>query len=196
MKKLLVIGTFMLLMLWTAKADLSEWLFCSIRKTEVTISLKQTTGYYRCKDTIVSLESLIIATAKDMMKIQTYINRGRDLAYRKEIKLQKKSLLDTLQLSRMTILTNMKTFESTLFQKSVKYFVLKITPYKLSLQKSLVKIDLLSGVATPGLIVYQKLLQTQVATIDAFSKVTTQQQLSDLLAKYVYLKKEITWKSE
>ncbi|MEI7919301.1 MAG: hypothetical protein WCH65_03725 [bacterium] len=50
-------------------------MFCSIKKTEVTISLKQTTGYYKCKDTIVSLESLIITTAKDMMKIQTYINR-------------------------------------------------------------------------------------------------------------------------
>ncbi|MEI7919302.1 MAG: hypothetical protein WCH65_03730 [bacterium] len=69
--------------------------------------------------------------------------------YRKDIKLQKKSLLDTLQLSRTTIITNMKTFESALIQKSIKYFILKITPYKLSLQKSLAKIALLSGVATP-----------------------------------------------
>ncbi len=183
-------------MLWTAHADLSDGLFCSIKKTEVTISLKQTTGYYKCKDTIVSLESLIITTAKDMMKIQTYINRWRDLDYRKDIKLQKKSLLDTLQLSRTTIITNMKTFESALIQKSIKYFILKITPYKLSLQKSLAKIALLSGVATPWLNFYAQLLTAQVTTIDGLAKAQTAQELSDLLTKYVYLQKEIAWKSE
>jgi len=139
------------------------------------------------------LEQLIIETAKDLMKIQTYINRGRDLEYRKTIKTEKQALLDKLQLSRITIVTNMKTFESNLIQKSVQYFIIRITPYKVSLQKSLVKIQAitLSGYSTPSLTSYALLLKAQVSVLDSLSKVTTQAELTDLLAKYVYLKKVI-----
>jgi hypothetical protein len=127
------------------------------------------------------------------MKIQTYITKGRNIDYRNTIKTDKKTLLDTLQLSRITILTNMKTFQASLLQKSVQYFVIKITPYKIRLQKSLVKIDMLvaSGFATSSLNAYALLLKTQVATIEKLSKVTTQAELTDLLNAYVYLKKEI-----
>lgn len=137
------------------------------------------------------MEHLIIATAKDLMNIQTYINRGRDLDYRKTIKLQKKSLLDILQLSRTTILTNMKTFESTLIQKSIQYFIIKITPYTVKLQKSLVTIQALTGVVTPELNSYTLLLKAQMDTIDQLSKATTQVELSHLLTQYVYLKQQI-----
>ena len=137
------------------------------------------------------MEHLIIETAKDLMNIQSYINRGRDLDYRKDIKTQKIALLDKLQVSRGTVITNMKTFESTLIQKSIQYFVIKITPYKIRLQKSLIKIDALSGVATPSLNAYALLLKAQVATIDTLGKVTTMTELADFLTKYIYLKKEI-----
>lgn len=196
MKKIIVIAVFILLGIWTVSADLSEWLFCSIKKDEVIISLKQTTWYYKCKDTIVSLEHLIVETAKDLMKIQTYINDGRDREYRKGIKAQKMALLDKLQVSRTTISTNMQKFTATLIQKSIQYFIIKVTPYKIGLQKSLVKIDALSGVATPFLNSYALLLRAQVATINWLSRVTTMTELTDLLAKYVYLKKEIEWKYE
>ena len=127
------------------------------------------------------------------MKIQIYINNGRDLEYRKKIHTEKKALLDTLQLVRLTIVANIKTFQSNLLQKSVQYFIIKVTPYKIRLQKSLVKIDILaaSGFVTPSLNSYALLLKAQVAVIEKLSKVTTQAELSDLLAKYVYLKKEI-----
>ena len=127
------------------------------------------------------------------MKIQIYINGGRDIDYRKKLKIDKESLLDILQLSRKTIITNMKTFESSLLQKSVQYFIIKITPYKVRLQKSLVKIAALtlSGYATPALNSYAQLLTTQVVVIDKLAIVTTKVELIDLLAKYVYLKKEI-----
>ena len=191
MKKIVVIVIFILLGIWRVSADLSDWLFCLIKKDQVTISLKQTQWYYKCTDTIVSLEHLIIATAKDLMNIQTYINRGRDLDYRKTIKLQKKSLLDILQLSRTTILTNMKTFESTLIQKSIQYFIIKITPYTVKLQKSLLTIQALTGIVTPELNSYTLLLKAQVDTIDQLSKATTQVELTHLLTQYVYLKQEI-----
>ncbi|EKD25176.1 MAG: hypothetical protein ACD_80C00111G0013 [uncultured bacterium (gcode 4)] len=196
MKKIVVIMIFILLGIWTVSADLSDWLFCSLKKDAVTISLKQTTWYYKCKDTIVSLEHLIVETAKDLMKVQTYLNRWRDIEYRKTVKIEKKALLDRLLLSRTTIVTNMKTFQSNLLQKSIQYFIIKVNPYKISLQKSLVKIQALSGFATQELNAYQFLLRAQVAVIEKLSKVTTQGELTDLLKTYVYLKKEIQWKSE
>ena len=125
------------------------------------------------------------------MKIQTYINKGRDVEFRKTIKAEKQKLLDTLQLSRLAIVANMKTFQANLLQKSVQYFIIKITPYKVRLQKSLIKIEALSGVATPSLNSYALLLKAQVAVIEKISKVTMQAELTELLNKYVYLKKEI-----
>jgi len=196
MKKIIVITILMLFSIWMVSADLSDWLFCLIKKDAVTISLKQTTWYYKCNDTIVSLENLIIKTAKDLMKIQTYLNEWRDVAYRKTVRIEKRTLLNMLQRSRITIITNMKTFEGSLLQKSMQYFIIKITPYKISLQKSLVKIQELSGFTTPELNSYALLLKAQVVTIDSLSKVTTLSELTDVLAKFVYLKKEITWKSE
>ncbi|MCX6825279.1 MAG: hypothetical protein NTY80_03550 [candidate division SR1 bacterium] len=196
MKKLVLIFIFIVLGIGTVSADLSDGLFCLIRKDEVIISLKQTTGYYKCKDTILSLEHLIVETAKDLIKIQTYLNIGRDVEYRKTVKVEKNALLDKLLLSRTTILTNMKTFEGNLLQKSIQYFIIKITPYKIRLQKSLVKIETLSGVATPELNAYELLLKSQVATIDKLSKVTTQTELTNTLNAYIYFKKEIEGKSE
>ncbi|HBB03382.1 TPA: hypothetical protein DCZ39_00535 [Patescibacteria group bacterium] len=99
--------------------------------------------------------------------------------------------MDRLLLSRTTIVTNMKTFQSNLLQKSIQYFIIKVNPYKISLQKSLVKIQALSGFATQELNAYQFLLRAQVAVIEKLSKVTTQGELTDLLKTYVYLKKEI-----
>jgi len=193
-----VIASFILLGIWSVRAEMSDWFFCQIRKDDVVISLKKTEWFYKCNDTIASLEQLMINTAKDLMKIQSYLNKGRNVEYRNTIKTEKQALLKKLQLSRTTIIANIETFESTLLQKSVQYFIIKITPYKISLQKSLVKIQALtlSWFATPALDSYALLLKAQVATIDALSNVTTQAELIDLLKKYVYFKKEILWKYE
>ena len=198
MKKIIVIAVFMLLGIWGVRAEMSDWFFCQIRKDDVVISLKKTEWFYKCNDTLASLEQLMINTAKDLMKIQSYLNKGRNVEYRNTIKTEKQALLKKIQLSRTTLIANIKMFESTLLQKSVQYFIIKITPYKISLQKSLIKIQTLtlSGFITPELDSYALLLKTQVATIDALSKVTTQAELIDLLKKYVYLKKEILWRYE
>lgn len=196
MKKLFAIGICVLLSIWTVSADLSDSLFCLVRKDNVIISLKQTSWYYKCKDTIASLEKLIINTAKDLIKIQTYINKWRDVDYRKPMKIQKQALFTTLMASKNTITVNMQTFETNLLKKSVKYFILRVTPYKVSLQKSLVKIRKFTWDITPAISLYTQLLQAQITTIDSFKNVTTTAQLSDVLAKYVYLKNALLWKSE
>lgn len=196
MKKFFVIAILIVFSIWTVSANLSDSFFCLVRKNDVVISLKQTDGFYRCKDTIASLEQLMINTAKDLMKVQTYINNGRDVEYRKTVKLEKQALLEKLQLSKTTIITNMQTFETNLVKKSVQYFILTITPYKIRLQKSLMKIAALSGVATTELNNYAIVLKAQVGTIESIAKSTTMQELSTLLARYVYLKKIIEWRYE
>lgn len=196
MKKILLIGILSILGLWTASAGLSDWFFCQVKSEEVVISLKKTEWFYKCKDTISSLESLILSTAQDVMTIQTYINRWRDRDYWLRVKREKITSLERYQFVRKNIIENMKTFEDNLVIKSIRYFVLAITPYKLNLQRSLIKIDAMSWSLTSPLIVYRTLLNEQVVTIEALSTVKTIDELIPLLTKYIYLKKEIVWRYE
>lgn len=196
MKKVLLIVMLSILGLWTASAGLSDWFFCQVKSEEVVISLKKTEWFYKCKDTIASLESLILSTAQDVMTIQTYINRWRDRDYWLRVKREKITSLERYQFVRKNIIENMKTFEDNLVIKSIRYFVLAITPYKLNLQRSLVKIDAMSWSLTSPLIVYRTLLNEQVVTIEALGTVKTIDELIPLLTKYIYLKKEIVWRYE
>jgi len=196
MKKVLLIVVLSILGLWTASAGLSDWFFCQVKSEEVVISLKKTEWFYKCKDTIVSLESLILQTAKDLMTVQTYINRWRDRDYWLRVKREKITSLERYQFVRKNIIENMKTFEDNLVLKSIRYFVIAITPYKINLQRSLVKIDAMSWTLTSPLIVYRTLLHEQVATIEALSQSKTIDEIVPLLTKYIYLKKEIVWRYE
>ena len=196
MKKVLLIVVLSILGLWTASAGLSDWFFCQVKSEEVVISLKKTEWFYKCKDTIVSLESLILQTAKDLMTVQTYINRWRDRDYWLRVKREKITSLERYQFVRKNIIENMKTFEDNLVLKSIRYFVIAITPYKINLQRSLVKIDAMSWTLTSPLIVYRTLLHEQVATIEALSQSKTIDEIVPLLTKYIYLKKEISWRYE
>jgi len=182
--------------IWTVHANLSDWFFCHIKSEEVIISLKKTEWFYRCKDTIVSLESLIMQAAKDLMTIQTYINRWRDVDHWTRVKRDKLDTLDRLQLVRKNIIDNMKTFEHNLVVKSIHYFILSITPYKINMQRSLVKIDAMTWQKTAMLISYATLLQEQIKIIDELAKVETIDALIPLFNKYIYLKKEISWRYE
>lgn len=196
MKKILLIVIVSLLLIWTTNAGLSDWFFCQMRSTEVVISLKKTRGFYRCSDIVASLEKLIMQTARDLMNIQTYINNWRDRDYRIGIKAEKLSLLDKYQSVRKNILKSVETFQNNLVQKSVYYFILSITPYKLNLQRSLNKIDMMTGTISPSLSSYTSLLKDQIATISALSTSQTVTELIPLLKKYIYLKNEISWTYE
>ncbi len=198
MKKILILLVLLVLGLWTASADLLDWFFCQVRKNDIIIALKKIDSFYKCKDIIASLETVIIQTAKDLMTIQTYLNRRRDVDYWLSIKKDKLATIDTLQIVRKSISENMKTFETNLTKKSIQWFILTITPYKIRLQKSLVTIAALqqSGFATMEINNYALVLKAQVATLDNISKVTTMKDLTPLLTKYVYFKKLIEWKYE
>jgi len=187
---------FILLWFWAVNANLSDWFFCQIKSQEVVISLKKTEWFYKCKDTVTSLEKLILQTAKNLMNIQVYINSGRDRDYWIHIKKEKLLLLEKYQVARKNILENVAIFQNNLVKKTVHYFLLSITSYKINIQKSLLKIDAMSGSLSPSLISYTTLLKEQIATITALGKSQTVSELVPLLEKYIYLKKEILWKYE
>ena len=119
MKKVLLIGVLSILGLWTASAGLSDWFFCQVKSEEVVISLKKTEWFYKCNDTISSLESLILSTAQDVMTIQTYINRWRDRDYWLRVKREKITSLERYQFVRKNIIENMKNFKVNLVNKSI-----------------------------------------------------------------------------
>lgn len=198
MKKVIFGALLMIVTIWAVHADLSDSLFCKVNKEQVVISLKQTEWYYLCQDTISSLEHLIIQTAMDLDKIDQYISKHRNLWYRVWLKHEKTALIDQLQKARESIVSNMKKFENNLIKKYVQYFLLKITPYKKQLQKSVAKIEILnmSGYATRELNNYLYLLTWQLTTIDALGKAKTMEELLPLLSTYVYFKKEIIWSYE
>lgn len=198
MKKAFVIITFIVLGIWTTSAAWSDSLFCMVEKDNVIISLKQSTWYYTCNDTIASIDQLILQTVGDLDKIQYYVDKRRNISYWLEIRNQKIEYQQKLQNAKAQIMESMKTFESNLIKKYVQYFVIRITPYKISLQKSLVKIDNLvtRGYGTIDLRSYALLLKAQVTVIDSLSNAATVKELTDLLKKYVYFKKEISWKYE
>lgn len=126
------------------------------------------------------------------MTVQTYINRGLDADYRAEVRHQKLALLEKYQTTRKQILESMEIFESNLIKKAVYYFVLSVTPYKVSLQRSLVKIDAMTGSVSDRVTIYAAYLREQVATIEALSVVENIDELIPLLNKFIYLKKEIS----
>ncbi len=198
MKKAFVIIAFIVLGIWTTSAAWSDSLFCMVEKDNVIISLKQSTWYYTCNDTIASIDQLILQTVGDLDKIQYYVDKRRNISYWLEIRNQKIEYQQKLQNAKAQIMESMKTFESNLIKKYVQYFVIRITPYKISLQKSLVKIDNLvtRGYGTIDLRSYALLLKAQVTVIDSLSNAATVKELTDLLKKYVYFKKEISWKYE
>jgi len=198
MKKFALLLLFALLSIWSASADRSDGLFCLVQKDNVTISLKKTDGYHTCNETIASLNQLLVQTEVDLNKIQYYIDKRLNLWYRVWLRNEKLQLQQQLRTAKNQIVESMKAFEGNLIKKYVQYFVIRITPYKISLQKSLVKIDDLTarGYATIDLRAYGLLLKAQVAIIDSLNEATTMKELTDLLKKYVYFKKEISWRYE
>ncbi len=198
MKKVVLIVILISLFIWTTSAARSDSLFCLVEKNNVTISLKQTKGYHTCNETLASIDQLVLQTVVDLEKIQYYIDQRRNVSYRMNLRNQKINYQQQLQNAKSQILESIKAFESNLIKKYVQYFIIRITPYKISLQKSLAKIDVLTlwWYATIDLRSYGLLLKAQVAVIDSMSNASTVKELTDLLRKYVYFKKEIQWRYE
>jgi len=164
-----------------------------LRAEQVVISLKKADGFYKCKDTVVSLESMLIEAIHDLQTIDAYIARWRDVRYWMQIKSDKLVMIDKLQITRKNILNNVSVFENNLVLQSVHYFIISITPYRVSLYQQL---SVLSQSGASASSSHISLLKNQIDTIESLSKVETIAQLIPLLDKYIYFKKQLWWKFE
>ncbi len=197
MKNTIRIG-FLLFVFWlpmTTFGYMEAKLFCRINQQAIKVSLSSQDGS-RCQSYISYIEQTMRQTARDLYVIQWYINVQQDVQYWTAVKEEKLSSIDTLQWLRLDIIAHMKTFESTLLQKSVGYFILKITPYKIKLTQSLLKLSALTWTVHPSVQRLQTLMSGQVQTIEKIAKVETFEELIPLLSWYIYFKQQISWKSE
>lgn len=170
-------------------------MFCQINKQQIRISLNPIDGS-KCQEYVVYVENTMRTTAKSLVTIQWYIAHRQDVEYWQKIKQQKLTEIDKLQAIRLNIITSMKTFESNLLQKTIEYFMQRVTSYKNKLQKSYTLLANFTGSVTPYISNYKWILSGQLQTIDKISKVTSIESLIPLMDDYVYFKQKITWISE
>ncbi len=170
-------------------------LFCRINQQAIKISLNVKDGA-KCQSYIDYMEQTMRQTARELYTIQWYINKGQDVDYWSQVKKDKLASIDTLQSLRLDIIASMKSFELALLKKSVDYFVLKTTPYKLQLTKSLSKLLALTGTQSPDVVRLTTLMSWQVQTLEKIATVKTFEELIPLLNGYIYFKQQISWKSE
>lgn len=170
-------------------------LFCRINQQAIKISISSKDGS-KCQSYIVYMEQTMRQTARELYTIQWYINKRQDVDYWTQIKKEKLASIDTLQWLRLDIIASMKSFELALLRKSVDYFTLKTTPYKLQLTKSLSKLLALTWAQSSDVTRLTTLMSWQVQTLDKIAVVQTFEELIPLLNGYIYFQKEISWKSE
>jgi hypothetical protein len=90
----------------------------------------------------------------------------------------------------------MKAFESNLLKKSIGYFVIKATPYRIQLVQWLAKLNALTGTISPELQRYMTIMSWQIQTIDKIGQAKTFGELIPLLNGYIYFKQQLEWKSD
>ena len=170
---------------------LEDKLSCALNNKDITVSLNKTAGS-SCKAYIAYIEQTMRQTARDLFTIQEYVTQGHDTDYRQQVKKDKLALIDKFQGVRLNIIASMKTFEDNLLKKSLDYFILKVTPYKIQLTRSLFKLSVLTGGIPPDVKKYQTLLSGEVETIDKIGKAKSFEELIPLLSGYIYFKQEIS----
>ena len=170
-------------------------LFCRINQQVIKVSISPKDGS-KCQSYIAYMEQTMRQTARELYTIQWYINKGQDVDYWSQVKKDKLASINTLQSLRLDIIASMKSFELALLKKSVDYFTLKTTPYKLQLTKSLSKLLALTGTQSPDVVRLTMLMSWQVQTLEKIATVKTFEELIPLLNGYIYFQKEISWKSE
>lgn len=130
--------------------------------------------------------------ARDLYVLQQYIVSGQDPAYREQVKQEKLAMIDKLQGVRLMVIDNMKTFEYNLLRKSIEYFILRITPYRVQLTQSLSKLVAFTGTVTSDITRMTTLLSGQIQTIDKLAAVQTFDELIPLFNGYLYFQKQIS----
>lgn len=178
-------------------ADVWENLYCKIDQSSIKISL-QKSDWYKCSEYINTLLQIMKNTAKELYTIQEYIFKRQDVSYRNEVKKTKLEKLNKLKAMRLNILANIQTFQNNLLEKSLKYFLMQISPYKVKLEKTLSKLILITwdNASSPNLQKYVFLLSWQLDNIEQISKIKTVLEFGPLMTKYIYFKNQLEWKSE
>jgi hypothetical protein len=128
-------------------------------------------------------------TYKDIVMMQSYIDKKQDVDYRQPLKDKRADRLKQLQQIRLNILSHMKIFEQNLLNKSKTYFLESIALYERRLTYALKNIEQLPSSMKGNQ--YITLVHEQLDTINAIASTQTFEDLNKHIQHYVYLKSKI-----
>lgn len=184
------------LLLWSSFWYMEDSLYCTISNQSIRVSIQRTEDSNKCNEYIKSLELLIKSEYNDILKIQVYIDKKKDLEYRESLQESKKQKIYDLQAIRLWIIENMKLFEDNFLKKTQEYLKSRLEKYYNSLTK---KVSPLQKLWTwyqfsPYIQKQISLITSQINTLNAIYTAPDIPTFLKLTKDYLYLKKQLEWK--
>lgn len=173
-------------------------LYCELTLKSVRIYTQKAKDTLKCSKYISSLEYMIKKKFQDMLKIDIYINKKQDVAYRKQIKKSQLQKINDLQKIRLWVIDSMNLFEFNFIKKTQEYLSKKLSPYQKSLE---IKIAPLPKLWTwykfsPHIQRQIYLITTQLQNLKDMYSATWTNDFLKSIKNYIYFKKLLEWKSE
>jgi len=177
-------------------AYLEDKVYCIIEGEQLTIYVKKEEGSHKCAVYIEAVQQLAREKYDEVLLVITYINLGRDTAYRKEVFELKKEEFLKLVKYRTTILTMIQEFEYKFFVKYQESLLQTLTPYLqalVTIQTALEQEHQTVFHNEQTRIQYQQITQ-QILIIQTMFDATTLDEIIDQIPAYLYLKQALEWK--
>lgn len=196
MKKILftIVMTY-LCFIWTSFAYLQDNFFCTIWNNTITVTIEKKNNY-KCKEYLVTLSQSITNETNNVLSIQEIIEQGHDIDYWVSVREDKRSQIKSMINLKSQIEEAINEFEWNLFVKIKEYLDYStsydLTVYKKAL-KSLKNIEKTNWVNS---IIKKKMeyISESITYIKNINSATDFDILITNYNKYLYLKKQITWK--
>jgi len=203
MKNYLRLAIFTIIVLcWFITSDtfavFQDGLYCELTSKSVRIYTQKNKDTLKCSEYIQSLEYLIKKEFQDIQKVDIYISKKQDLAYRKQIKESQVQKINNLQKIRFWVIDSMNLFESNFIKKTQEYMQKRFAPYQKSLET---KIAPLAKVWTwynfsPYIQRQIYLITSQLQNLKDMYAATWTNSFLKWIQNYLYFKKLLEWKSE
>jgi len=168
----------------------TDKMYCTLYPDGVQIALQQEEWAYLCTQYLQAVNTLLKKNIDDLLTVQSYISRGQDAGYRMEVRELLRDRFLYIDGFRKNIEYTMSLFENNIFKKLQDYFRSIVAQYYFVLQEHADDQD------PDNLPEYYESLTEQIQTIEAAQTAESFDVFLPLLQKYLYLRRELTWKFE
>lgn len=173
-------------------------LYCELTSKSVRIYTQKNKDTLKCSEYIQSLEYLIKKEFQDIQKVDIYISKKHDLAYRKQVKESQVQKINNLQKIRLWVIDSMNLFESNFIKKTQEYMQKRFAPYQKSLEIKIAPLGKLWTwyVFSPYIQRQIYLITSQLQNLKDMYTATWTDSFLKWIQNYLYFKKLLEWKSE